>query len=197
MGDVGRRLAEIWRVLKSGGLYQGRMLSKRDAQFGRRRPVAPDTVPRQHIVEARVREGQRVGIDLTQAPPEAARGRLAASDVEAGGGTVDRLDGKAVLGELQCVSADAATEVEHMLHAARLQHWHQRRHRGVRHQPVGAALRRPPPLVPRLDRRRCHLRLRRVRDCHHKREAQMREAEMVCSGPSAISSRGDRAVTGR
>ena len=25
--DVGRRLAEIWRVLKPGGLYQGTMLS--------------------------------------------------------------------------------------------------------------------------------------------------------------------------
>ena len=43
MGDVGRRLAEIWRVLKPGGLYQGTMLSKRDAQFGRGRQVAPDT----------------------------------------------------------------------------------------------------------------------------------------------------------
>jgi SAM-dependent methyltransferase len=30
MGDVGRRLAEIWRVLKLGGLFQGTMLSKRD-----------------------------------------------------------------------------------------------------------------------------------------------------------------------
>ena len=43
LGDVGRRLAEIWRILKPGGLYQGTMLSKRDAQFGRGRPVAPDT----------------------------------------------------------------------------------------------------------------------------------------------------------
>ena len=43
MGDVGRRFAEIWRVLKAGGLYQGTMLSKRDVQFGRGRPVAPDT----------------------------------------------------------------------------------------------------------------------------------------------------------
>jgi tellurite methyltransferase len=43
MGDVGRRLAEIWRVLRRGGLYHGTMLSKRDAQFGRGRPVAPDT----------------------------------------------------------------------------------------------------------------------------------------------------------
>jgi hypothetical protein len=43
MGDAGRRLAEIWRVLKPDGLYQGTMLSKRDAQFGRGRLVAPDT----------------------------------------------------------------------------------------------------------------------------------------------------------
>lgn len=43
MGDVGRRLAEIWRVLRPGGLYQGTMLSKRDAQFGRGRPIGPDT----------------------------------------------------------------------------------------------------------------------------------------------------------
>ena len=42
MGDVASRLAEIWRVLKPGGLYQGTMLSKRDVQFGRGRPVAPD-----------------------------------------------------------------------------------------------------------------------------------------------------------
>jgi len=31
MGDVGCRLAEIWRVLKPGVLYQCTMLSKRDA----------------------------------------------------------------------------------------------------------------------------------------------------------------------
>jgi tellurite methyltransferase len=43
MGDVGRRLAEIWRVLKPGGIYQGTMLSKRDTQFGRGAAVAPDT----------------------------------------------------------------------------------------------------------------------------------------------------------
>jgi hypothetical protein len=43
MGDVGCRLAEIWRVLKPGGLYQCTMLSKRDAQFGRGPQVAPDT----------------------------------------------------------------------------------------------------------------------------------------------------------
>lgn len=41
MGDVGRCLAEIWRVLKPGGLFQGTMLSKRDAQFGRGPAVAP------------------------------------------------------------------------------------------------------------------------------------------------------------
>jgi SAM-dependent methyltransferase len=46
MGDVGRRIAEIWRVLKPDGLYQGTMLSKRDAQFDRGRPVAPDTFVR-------------------------------------------------------------------------------------------------------------------------------------------------------
>ena len=43
MGDVGRRLAEIWRVLRPGGLYHGTMLSKRDGQFGHGRRVAPDT----------------------------------------------------------------------------------------------------------------------------------------------------------
>ena len=43
MGDTGRRIAELWRVLKPGGLYQGTMLSQRDAQFGRGRKVAPDT----------------------------------------------------------------------------------------------------------------------------------------------------------
>jgi tellurite methyltransferase len=43
MGDVGHRLAEIWRVLKPGGLFQGTMLSKRDVQFGRGRAIAPDT----------------------------------------------------------------------------------------------------------------------------------------------------------
>lgn len=43
MGDVGRRLAEMWRILKPGALYQGTMLSKRDGQFRQGRPVAPDT----------------------------------------------------------------------------------------------------------------------------------------------------------
>src|ERR1700757_2571628 len=57
-------------------------------------PTAKDDIPRQHIVETRVREGQRVGISLAQAQSNAARGRLAASEVEAGRGTVDRLDGQ-------------------------------------------------------------------------------------------------------
>jgi hypothetical protein len=30
LGDVGRRLAEIWRVLKPGALYQGTMLPTRN-----------------------------------------------------------------------------------------------------------------------------------------------------------------------
>jgi len=46
MGDVGRRLAEVWRALKPGGFFQGTMLSKRDAQFGCGPPVAPDTFTR-------------------------------------------------------------------------------------------------------------------------------------------------------
>jgi hypothetical protein len=50
--------------------------------------------------------------------------------LEARGGTIDRLDIKAVLGEEQCVPADAATEVEHMLRAACLQHRNQRGHAG-------------------------------------------------------------------
>ena len=43
LGDTGRRLAEIWRVLKPGGLYQGTMLSKRNGNYGIGRTVAPDT----------------------------------------------------------------------------------------------------------------------------------------------------------
>jgi tellurite methyltransferase len=43
MGDVGRRLAEIWRVLKPGALYQGTMLPTRNTNYGRGRTVAPDT----------------------------------------------------------------------------------------------------------------------------------------------------------
>jgi len=40
---VERCVAEIARVLKPGGLYQGTMLSKRNGNFGRGREVAPDT----------------------------------------------------------------------------------------------------------------------------------------------------------
>ncbi len=43
MGDVARRLAEIWRVLKPGALYQGTMLPTRNVNYGRGRTVAPDT----------------------------------------------------------------------------------------------------------------------------------------------------------
>jgi tellurite methyltransferase len=43
LGDVGRRLAEIWRVLKPGGLYQGTMLPTRNINYGRGSTVAPDT----------------------------------------------------------------------------------------------------------------------------------------------------------
>jgi SAM-dependent methyltransferase len=43
LGDVGRRLAEIWRVLKPGALYQGTMLSMRNSNYRRGRAVAPDT----------------------------------------------------------------------------------------------------------------------------------------------------------
>lgn len=40
---VRRAIAEIHRVLKPGGLYQGTMLSKRNVNFGRGREIAPDT----------------------------------------------------------------------------------------------------------------------------------------------------------
>jgi SAM-dependent methyltransferase len=43
LGDVGARLAEIWRVLKPGGLYQGTMLPTRNSNYGRGRLVAPGT----------------------------------------------------------------------------------------------------------------------------------------------------------
>jgi tellurite methyltransferase len=43
LGDAGARLAEIWRVLKPGGLYQGTMLPTRNVNYGRGRRVAPDT----------------------------------------------------------------------------------------------------------------------------------------------------------
>ena len=43
LGDAGQRIAEIWRVLKPGGLYQGTMLPTRNANYGIGRRVAPDT----------------------------------------------------------------------------------------------------------------------------------------------------------
>ena len=43
LGDVARRLGEIWRVLRPGGLFQGTMLSTQDANYGRGRAIAPDT----------------------------------------------------------------------------------------------------------------------------------------------------------
>lgn len=42
-GDTARRLAEIWRVLKPGGLYQGTMLPTRNSNYGIGHRVAPDT----------------------------------------------------------------------------------------------------------------------------------------------------------
>jgi tellurite methyltransferase len=43
LGDAGQRIAEIWRVLKPGGLYQGTMLPTRNVNYGIGRRVAPDT----------------------------------------------------------------------------------------------------------------------------------------------------------
>jgi SAM-dependent methyltransferase len=43
LGDAGRRLAEIWRVLKPGGLYQGTMLPTRNINYGKGRTSAPGT----------------------------------------------------------------------------------------------------------------------------------------------------------
>jgi len=43
LGDVGGRIAEIWRVLKPGGLYQGTMLPTRNVNYGIGRLVAPGT----------------------------------------------------------------------------------------------------------------------------------------------------------
>ena len=44
LGDTGSRIAEIWRVLKPGGLFQGTMLPTRHADYARGRFVAPGTV---------------------------------------------------------------------------------------------------------------------------------------------------------
>lgn len=43
LGDVGRRLAEIWRVMKPRALYQGTMLPTRNINYGKGLAVAPDT----------------------------------------------------------------------------------------------------------------------------------------------------------
>jgi tellurite methyltransferase len=43
LGDVGCRLAEIWRVLRPGGLFQGTMLPSRNSNYGVGRLVAPGT----------------------------------------------------------------------------------------------------------------------------------------------------------
>jgi len=43
LGDAGTRIAEIWRVLKPGGLYQGTMLPTRNSNYGTGRRIAPDT----------------------------------------------------------------------------------------------------------------------------------------------------------
>lgn len=43
LGDVGGRIAEIWRVLKPGGLYQGTMLPTRNVNHGVGRLIAPGT----------------------------------------------------------------------------------------------------------------------------------------------------------
>lgn len=50
-GDVGRRLAEIWRVLRPGGLYQGTMLPTRNSNYGLGRRIAPDTFVNDAIEE--------------------------------------------------------------------------------------------------------------------------------------------------
>lgn len=42
-GDVERRVAEIWRVLKPGGLFQGTMLSLRHKNYRVGKEVAPNT----------------------------------------------------------------------------------------------------------------------------------------------------------
>jgi len=43
MGDVGNRLAEVWRALKPGALFQGTMLTTRNSNCGKGRQIAPGT----------------------------------------------------------------------------------------------------------------------------------------------------------
>jgi tellurite methyltransferase len=52
LGDVGRRLAEIWRVMKPGGLCQGTMMPTRNINYGQGRTVAPDTFVRDRAEES-------------------------------------------------------------------------------------------------------------------------------------------------
>ncbi len=56
LGDVGRRLAEIWRVLKPTALFQGTMLPMRNINYGQGRIVAPDTFVRDTFVRDRAEE---------------------------------------------------------------------------------------------------------------------------------------------
>lgn len=51
LGDLGRRLGEIWRVLKPGGLMQATVLSTRDSNYGIGRAIAPDTFVRDRTEE--------------------------------------------------------------------------------------------------------------------------------------------------
>lgn len=51
LGDLGRRLGEIWRVLKPKGLLQATVLSTRDANYGVGRAIAPDTFIRDRTEE--------------------------------------------------------------------------------------------------------------------------------------------------
>jgi SAM-dependent methyltransferase len=44
LGDLGRRLGEIWRVLRPAGLLQMTVLSTRDANYGVGRAIAPNTL---------------------------------------------------------------------------------------------------------------------------------------------------------
>ena len=134
-------------------------------------------------LEAAYADGQRVGIGLAQTELETARGRLVASEVDDGDGTVDRLDAEAVLGEERRVPADATTKVR--AHAARRSPTApapvpsppgvaRASRRGLPALSTARPMPRPPspPSVPPRPTLRCF-------GGHHRREAQIREAEMV------------------